>query len=177
MLRRPVESTLDAAAAVIADVYQPLAEKRDYTNLLTSEFTSRMDSPSSIIRIDWKQVLKSDNAAKDLARIARLGAVLLVKARTARGQDAGAVNEQLGPLAREIPVSHDIFRIGDDRSRHVNAMNLLGLRKAAEWGLLALIRKGWLLMPLRWTSLNDSPVLYEKAWWPELGECLPYEVH
>lgn len=176
--RKLIDSTgdLELAATEIKNIYLPFIERQEYEGILTSEFSSRMDSPSSIIRIDWKTLLTGKDVGLGLTRVAKLATANVTSSNSGEKGIAEIIH-QLGPLAKNISVSHDIFSISENRTKYANAMNILGLRKAAEWGLIALIRKGWLLMPLRWPSLSDSPILYGQAWWPELGAYLPWETH
>lgn len=174
-IRDLLANSIDEAAACteIAEAFLSSTPNDHFANILTSEFTCRMDAPCSIIRIDWRRALHGASLHRTLPALAKLGGFVMTKGA---GQKYGHdVVTQMAPLAASIPISHEVFKVTPEKSLHANVSNLLGLRKAAHWGLLVLIRRGLLLMPLGWPSLNDSDLLYGDSWWPDLGRYLPYE--
>jgi hypothetical protein len=163
---------VDEAVNQLASIYLKEGNTTGYQAMLTSEFSARMDSPSAMIRIDWKHALRPENIEDFLAGIARLS--LPMPTRSVKGIRERVV-DQWCDWCSTVPVTDENFLVRGDLSVSRNYNNILGMRKAVEWGMLTMIQQGWLLMPLSWPSLIHSPILYEAPWWPELGRHFPVE--
>lgn len=165
-----VQGDMNAASHLIAAVFCNAGNCNGYYSILSREFSFRIDSPSAMMRIDWRNLFASLSFHEALT--------VLVELSQVTEQTSNRIEHVLkaaGHFGAIVPVTNPVFVVAG-ATRHVSYINLIGIRAAAKWALLTMIKCGCLLMPLRWNSLHQSELVYGANWWPHLGEHMPFSV-
>lgn len=160
---------IETAVKVIVSVYVAAGGQDQIHRILNREFSARMDSPSAMIRVDWPGLFSTYGLFPAVSLLIELSRISHEEAHKG---DTVYFIEHAGHLGRATPVTNTVFEVTGGTA-YPNYINLLGLRTAAGWALLTLLRHGHVLFPLRWKNVHISAKVYGAAWWPELGAYMP----
>ena len=166
------DGDIETAVAAIKSVFVDAGGQNDIHHILNREFSARMDSPSSMIRVDWPSFFSTYGLFSAVSLLIELSRISEEEAQKGK---ADYIIERAGHLGRATPVTNAVFEVTSG-SAYPDYINLLGLRTAARWALLTLLRHEYVLFPQIWKNIHISALVYGAAWWPELGDYMPINV-
>lgn len=166
------DGLIEPAIKTIELLYVEAGTQDQIHRILNREFAARMDSPSSMIRIDWGCLFSTYGLFPAVSLLIELARISEDEAQKGR---VDYFVERAGHLGRATPVTNEIFAVTAE-TVYPNFINLLGMRTAARWALITLLRSGYVLFPLRWKNVHISNLFYGASWWPDFGKYMPFNV-